>query len=115
MGVPTASVCMGLMANSRMPVNLTFAGKHGDDVKLLKYAYAFEKQTGHRIEPPVTPAVDSDRIDLDKSGDSNFPQSTAPSLHVHSARLFNRTVRIDGEILGPQPDSVQLKAFVDGE
>lgn len=115
MGVPTASVCMGFMPNARMPVNLTFAGKHGTDAELLKYAYAYEKQTGHRIEPPITPGLESDRISLDKSSDSNLPQSTAPSLHIQSAREFNDTVRIDGEILAAEPDGVHLEAFVDGQ
>jgi Asp-tRNA(Asn)/Glu-tRNA(Gln) amidotransferase A subunit family amidase len=62
MGVPTVSVTMGLMEQSRMPVNLTFAGKHGQDSELLRYAYAFEQQSKRRVAPPVTPPLDSDII-----------------------------------------------------
>ena len=35
LGVPTVSVPMGIMQRSSMPVNLTFAGKHGQDADLL--------------------------------------------------------------------------------
>ncbi|KAF5696964.1 amidase signature enzyme [Fusarium mundagurra] len=42
-GIPTVSVPMGVMADTRMPVNLTFALKAYDDKNLIRYAYAFEK------------------------------------------------------------------------
>ncbi len=41
LGVPTVSLPMGIMADTGMPVNLTFAGKAYDDCQLLSYAYAY--------------------------------------------------------------------------
>ncbi|KAL4871244.1 hypothetical protein BDV12DRAFT_206805 [Aspergillus spectabilis] len=60
LGVPTISVPMGLMEDTKMPVNLTFAGKAYEDNKLLVYAYAFEKATNHRSLPSLVPELDSD-------------------------------------------------------
>ncbi len=42
LGVPTATVPMGLMRDTRMPVGLTFAGRRGDDVAVLRIAGAFD-------------------------------------------------------------------------
>jgi Asp-tRNA(Asn)/Glu-tRNA(Gln) amidotransferase A subunit family amidase len=62
MGVPTVSVTMGLMEEKRMPVNLTFAGKHGQDCELLQFAYAYEQATKRRVPPPVTKSLPTDAI-----------------------------------------------------
>ena len=59
MGVPTVSVSMGVMDKTKMPVNLTFAGKHGQDSDLLRYAYAYEQQSNRRVEPPCRTACDT--------------------------------------------------------
>ncbi len=50
-GVPTVTVPMGTMADTRMPAGLTFAGRAYDDNRLLALAAAFEA-TGHRRQPP---------------------------------------------------------------
>ena len=81
MGVPTVSVCMGIMAKSNMPVNLTFAGKHGQDAELLTYAYEFEKHTKRRVQPPVTPALPSDNLEIHSDGNVNEVQSM-PKLDI---------------------------------
>lgn len=62
LGVPTISVPMGLMADTAMPVNLTFAGRAYDDNRLLELGYAFEAATRSRVLPSLTPALDSDYI-----------------------------------------------------
>ncbi|RHZ45301.1 uncharacterized protein CDV56_102828 [Aspergillus thermomutatus] len=62
LGVPTVSVPMGLMDDTGMPVNLTFAGKAYDDNNLLRYAFAFEQATKNRVLPPLVPELDSDVI-----------------------------------------------------
>lgn len=116
MGVPTASVCMGFMSKSRMPVNLTFAAKHGQDVELLKYSYAFEKQTKHRIEPPVTPALESDQLSLSKSDDIDLPPTTPLEINIFSAeRVSKHTVRVNGATRPEHSENVQLEAFIDGQ
>ncbi len=42
LGIPTVTVAMGVMSDTRMPVGLTFAGRAYDDPALLGYAAAFE-------------------------------------------------------------------------
>ncbi|KAF5494588.1 Glutamyl-tRNA(Gln) amidotransferase subunit A [Colletotrichum siamense] len=73
LGIPTVSVPMGILADKGVPMNLTFAGRAYDDVKLLKWAHAFETKTQHRVPPPYTPLLDSDVLQLDHS-----PNATAP-------------------------------------
>ncbi|CZR62154.1 related to Asp-tRNAAsn/Glu-tRNAGln amidotransferase A subunit and related amidases [Phialocephala subalpina] len=62
LGIPTVTVPMGIMADTRMPVGLTFAGKGYDDAKLLKFAFAYEERSGNRKSPGGTPELESDFI-----------------------------------------------------
>jgi amidase len=55
LGIPTVTVPMGLMADIRMPVGLTFAGPAYEDSLLLRLAYAYEQGTLLREAPPRTP------------------------------------------------------------
>jgi Asp-tRNA(Asn)/Glu-tRNA(Gln) amidotransferase A subunit family amidase len=63
-GIPTISVPMGVMSDTKMPVNLTFASKAYDDSSLLRYAYAFEKDSRLRQIPSRTPDLPTDHIKL---------------------------------------------------
>jgi len=49
-GIPTVTVAMGRMDDTRMPVGLTFAGRAYADPELLAYGYAFE-HGGPRLRP----------------------------------------------------------------
>lgn len=62
LGVPTVSVPMGIMEDTQMPVNLTFAGKAYEDIELLKYGYAFEVATKRRCQPVHAPPLESDQV-----------------------------------------------------
>lgn len=113
MGVPTVSVCMGVMEMSRMPVGLTFAGKSGADAELLRYAYAFEQKTKKRIAPPVTPALPSDAIVMSSLGAAMGVQP-ALQLVLDSAMVAeDDTVLLAGSV--GKEDAVQLEIFVDGK
>ncbi|GAA1516929.1 amidase [Agromyces terreus] len=57
LGIPTVTVPMGTMADIRMPVGLTFAGRAYDDTELLRLAAAFESTGARRTEPPRTPRL----------------------------------------------------------
>ncbi|MGI9822264.1 amidase [Agromyces sp. Marseille-Q5079] len=57
LGIPTVTVPMGTMADIRMPVGLTFAGRAYDDTSLLRIAAAFEATGTRRTEPPRTPRL----------------------------------------------------------
>lgn len=62
LGVPTVSVPMGLMSDTKMPVNLTFSSKAYDDNNIFRYAYAYERVSRARRAPTLTPALPSDSI-----------------------------------------------------
>ena len=117
MGVPTVSVPMGMMATSRMPVNLTFAGKCGQDIELLKYAYEFEQHTMRRFEPPVTPALDADTLPTSHVvNPQQLPGTSFLSLVIDSAKKTGTfRVQITGRIQSYSIGNVQLEAFVDGQ
>lgn len=116
MGVPTVSVTMGMMEQSRMPVNLTFAGKHGQDSELLKYAYAFEKHTKRRFEPPVTPPLASDYLEIsDRSEASSAPRTASLRFrHAIVKKTALNLVRVEGAFETPMPPDVSMEVFVDG-
>ncbi|WP_411123851.1 amidase [Streptomyces sp. x-19] len=57
LGIPTVTVPMGTMADTGMPVGLTFAGRAYDDNALLTLAAAFEATGTRRTEPPRTPRL----------------------------------------------------------
>ncbi|WP_460774459.1 amidase [Microbacterium sp. GXF7504] len=57
LGIPTVTVPMGTMTDTRMPVGLTFAGRGHDDVALLRLAAAFEATGSRRTAPPRTPRL----------------------------------------------------------
>ncbi|KAF7553143.1 hypothetical protein G7Z17_g3852 [Cylindrodendrum hubeiense] len=90
LGIPSVSVPMGIMADKGVPVNLTLAGRAYDDVKLLKWANAFEAKTKHRVPPPNTPALESDVIPLNSD---HSPWVPRPKLTVEK---FEANVEDDG-------------------
>ena len=57
LGIPTVTVPMGTMADTRMPVGLTLAGRAYDDTWLLTLAAAFEATGSRRTAPPRTPPL----------------------------------------------------------
>jgi amidase len=57
MGVPTVTLPMGVMADTGMPMGLTFAGRGWDDVALLDLAAAFESVATPGSLPPRTPPL----------------------------------------------------------
>lgn len=59
LGIPTVTVPMGTMADTGMPVGLTFASHGGDDVNLIRIAAAFNALAERRTEPPRTPRLEA--------------------------------------------------------
>ncbi|KAG7422383.1 Glutamyl-tRNA(Gln) amidotransferase subunit A [Fusarium oxysporum f. sp. rapae] len=113
-GIPTVSVPMGVMADKRMPVNLTFASKAYDDKNLFRYAYAFEKGSSLRQQPSRTPQLVTDSI-VCGNGSSNI-ESTPPQLTVDvTASIVDgeRNFTISGTV--NQDELSELHVYVDGE
>ncbi|KAF9884835.1 hypothetical protein FE257_001178 [Aspergillus nanangensis] len=118
LGIPTISVPMGLMEDTNMPVNLTFAGKAYEDDKLLGYGYAFEKATNYRQLPPRTPELDSDAICQPEG--LGHRRAEMPSIEVQkqSKNITGSTVNLDVQGLLDTKGSGGLKevsCYVNGE
>ncbi|KAL4787472.1 amidase signature domain-containing protein [Aspergillus varians] len=98
LGVPTISVPMGLMEDTKMPISLTFAGKAYEDNMLLKYAYAFEKATKHRSLPPLVPELDSDVLKASDAGGSagiNRVGTVQVEVQGQSKEITDSTVSVN--------------------
>ncbi|MDY0872794.1 amidase [Dongia rigui] len=104
LGIPTVTVPMGVMADTGMPVGLTFAGKAYDDSNLLRYAYAFEQSGQRRKAPPRTPALPTDSL----AGTPRTRPQNVPALSL-KADLTDGTIVIEGKT-----DAADLRLFVDG-
>ena len=72
LGIPSVTVPMGLMEDTRMPVGLSFLGAAYDDSRLLQFAGAYETATRLRVPPPRTPG-------LDDSADTGPRDTTSPA------------------------------------
>jgi Asp-tRNA(Asn)/Glu-tRNA(Gln) amidotransferase A subunit family amidase len=90
LGIPTVSVPMGTMRDTCVPISLTFAGRAGSDVQLLKWANAFESKTRHRVAPLHAPALTSDRIAI-PDGPSPTVYEQRPDLNVEEAKITNQS------------------------
>jgi Asp-tRNA(Asn)/Glu-tRNA(Gln) amidotransferase A subunit family amidase len=116
MGVPTVSTTMGLMAEKKMPCNLTFAGKHGQDCELLRFARAFEQATTSRVKPPVTPELPTDIVEAAQArADFANGQHAPPKLFIMEPYVEGRTLHMSGTLKGLDDgadDDIQV--FVNG-
>lgn len=57
LGIPTVTIPMGTMADTRMPVGVTLAGAAYDDTALLRLASAIESTRDRRTPPPLAPPL----------------------------------------------------------
>lgn len=112
--IPTISVPMGVMSDTKMPVNLTFASKAYDDSSLLRYAYAFEKNSKLRQIPPRTPDLPTDRIKF--SSDAQTLGSAPPRLTVkditETKTTKGRGLYLNGSAY--EDELTALRVYVDG-
>lgn len=94
LGIPTVSVPMGLLEDKGVPMNLTFAGKAFEDIKLLQWAAAYESVTNHRVPPEHTPDLDSDVVDVASLYPSGVQEAwPRPTLTVHTYTTETSTVK----------------------
>ncbi|OJD32112.1 amidase [Diplodia corticola] len=117
LGVPTVSVAMGVMEDTGMPCNLTFAGKAYEDQKLLSTAWAFEKAHGGRVAAPRTPPLESDVVEP-----RQVPENKARGV-VRELKAVKSEEKDDGSFILSISGRVDsqgermppLRVFVDGE
>ena len=117
MGVPTVSTTMGLMAEKKMPCNLTFAGKHGQDSELLQFARAFEQATTSRAKPPVTPELPTDAAGATGGRAASGNGGHAPpKLSIMSSYIEGKTLYMSGTLNTVHDGAnTELQVFVDGK
>lgn len=113
LGVPTVSVAMGVMESRKMPVNLTFCGRAGEDAQLLGLAYTYEQGSRRRVAPPRTPALPTESIPLISGKSSRQAALQNVELTVtHSAKeVDGSNICVSGTV---SPASARLSVFVDG-
>ncbi|KAJ6080542.1 hypothetical protein N7467_010295 [Penicillium canescens] len=118
LGVPTISVPMGLMEDTGMPVNLTFAGKAYDDNSLLKYGFAFEEAMKGRVKPSSVPALDSDFV---KVGQDTCSWTSQPAAELVVQTQSKKTedsnvvVHIEGLVVPNDIELDLLSCYVNGQ
>lgn len=59
MDVPSITVPAGFTA-ANLPAAITFLGRPFSDAEMIKYAYAYEQATMHRVPPATTPPLEGD-------------------------------------------------------
>ncbi|KAF9891836.1 hypothetical protein FE257_003321 [Aspergillus nanangensis] len=114
LGVPTVNIPMGVMSDTQMPVNLTFAAKAYHDNDLFRYAYAYATASKARQPPGLTPPLPTDSIPVEAKATElgkNVPILTASGRRDDSAGLILRG-SIDAESAS---GLACLSVYVDGE
>lgn len=116
MGVPTVSVPMGTMESKGMPVNLTFAGKHGSDAELLRVAWEFEQATRWRVKPELTPELGTDGIAVKGLAMSaSEREEERCELTITEAKLADSSsseIAVLGEVISQA--ECELEVYIDG-
>jgi amidase len=104
---------MGVMSDKKMPVNLAFASRAYDDSSLLRYAYAFEKNSRLRQIPSRTPDLATGRITLSpepKTIGSDPPRLTVDdTTETHSSN--GRELCLSGAV--SEDELTVLHVYVD--
>lgn len=114
LGVPTVSVPMGVLEGKGMPVNITFAGRAYEDVKLLEYAYSFEQATRARISPPLQP-LETDIARASRKLERGRG-SLDLSVGVRTTKLDSGRIRLDVQgMIAIDGTDREVQIFVDGQ
>ncbi|KAJ9651337.1 hypothetical protein H2198_009371 [Neophaeococcomyces mojaviensis] len=121
MGIPSVTVPMGMLEDSRMPMGLTFLGRAYNDIDVLKAAYAYEQKAQRRTMPPLTPPLASDVIP-----EHGKLYKARPNLVVTRCSVTSNTdgyalVSIEGIVSMPRSTieseyttTPELEIFIDG-
>jgi len=117
LGIPSVTVPMGLMKDTRMPVGLSFLGAAYDDSRLLQFAGAYEAATRLRVPPPRTPALD-DSSDSADTGPRDAASPIAIELRTESVRVSDepdgsRVITVSALATSPA-GSLAVRVFLNG-
>ena len=114
LGIPSVTVPMGLMEDTRMPVGLSFLGAAYDDSRLLQFAGAYETATRLRVPPPRSPALD----DAADTGPRDATSPAAIELRTEPVRVIDepdgsRVITVSGLATSPA-GSLAVRVYVNG-
>ncbi|MBP2386529.1 amidase [Paeniglutamicibacter kerguelensis] len=117
-GIPSVTVAMGNMHDTKMPVGLTIAGPAYADNELLACAYAFEAAGSLRQAPVLAPPLPGDGVcgsgRAFSSGDPEPLEITVGAEFEHGTQHEGaRLLRISGTVVAPESASIRLT--VNGE
>ncbi|WP_027145622.1 amidase [Mesorhizobium sp. WSM3626] len=114
-GIPTVTVPMGTMADTGMPVGLTFAGKAYDDERLLRMAGDFEQSTQRRTRPPRTPELADDLFSGRPVRAGNGKARALKLMAVTRASGDLDEIAITLEMVGEVAETASVKVHLNGE
>lgn len=113
--MPTVSVPMGVLEGKGMPVNITFAGRAYEDVKLLEFAYSFEQATRVRISSPLLQPLETDTARASSKLERGRG-SLDLSVGVRTTKLNSGGVRLDVQgMIAIDGTDREVQIFVDGQ
>ncbi|MCD7101317.1 amidase family protein [Pseudoclavibacter sp. 13-3] len=107
LGIPTVSVCMGIMPDTDMPVDITFAGVSGADGTLLQVAAEYERSSQRRCAPRRTPQLPALPRLVGAGAVGGLPISV-------TAQLSQNEQALSYEIVSDQPVD-RARVFVNGD
>jgi amidase len=109
LGIPTATVPMGILADIGMPIGLTFAARPYEDAKLLGYAYAFEQAGPWRRTPPRTPPLPGDAFPAGEA----MPRVTPAEGRFEASAVDLPDGTVEIRVAGGNP-APRVRVFVNG-
>jgi amidase len=109
LGIPTATVPMGILADIGMPIGLTFAARPYEDAKLLGYAYAFEQSGAWRRTPPRTPPLPGDSF---PAGEAT-PRAAPAEGRFDAGAVERPDGQVEIRVAGENP-APRVRVFVNG-
>lgn len=113
LGIPTFTIPMGIMDDTRMPVGATIAGRAHDDVRLLQLAAAVEALRVRRAAPERTPALATEA--LFRNAVAAAPGSITVKIDTATLDASEGTegvVRFTAAVTGGPAD--ECVAYIDG-
>lgn len=108
LGIPTVTVPMGTMADTRMPVGLTLAGPAYSDTRLVQLAQAIGALGERRTTPPRTPALPDEALFADPRPAAEGDLSVTVDDVVREGERVSVTATVAGGT------AVDVALFVDG-
>lgn len=112
LGIPTVTIPLGVMSDTRMPVGLTVAGPAYADTRLVQLASAIAHLRDRRVAPPRTPALEDEVVFSRSVPVAETPLSVVVENVTVEHDANHATVRFVAVVVGGDID--ECAAFVDG-